>query len=223
MSERREFYRKPEGRLLFGLCSGLGEYLQVEPNIIRVVWVAFSVIVPGGILLYLLAPLVVPLRSSDEPVVSPLSRNHLLALLFVGVGVLLLVSQYHFWDERWFNLISIPLDAFLAVILIVTGMLIFFMGGIRRDPMYFAIEGERRLFRSLSQRKLLGVCGGIATYFNFDPSLVRLFFVAGTLISIWLGLCVYIILALLIPLQPEPPLTEEEESAFDSTDSQSHP
>jgi phage shock protein C len=219
MKEQRTFYRHNRQRVIFGLCSGLGEYLHIDPNIIRVVWVAFSIVIPGGILLYLLAPLVVPVQVEDEDPVTPLfRRNHLLAFLFVGIGLLLLISQYHFWDSRWFNLVDIPMDALLAIILIVAGLLVFFFGGVRRDPMYFAIEGEKRLLRSPHERKLLGVCGGIANYFGTDPSLVRLFFVAGTIISIWLGIILYIILSLLMPVEPSDPLLEEDdETEGDST------
>ncbi len=200
MGEQR-LYRSNRGRLLLGVCSGLGEYLNIDPNLIRVIWILFAVVVPGGILLYLLTPLFISIRPDEEPA-SLMSRNQLLAFIFIAIGLILLVSQYHFWDSRWFNLIRIPLDAFLAIIFIVTGLLIFFFGGVRRDPMYFAMEGEKRLFRSEQERKLLGVCGGIAAYFNTDPSLVRLLFVAFTLVSIWLGVILYVILALLMPQQP---------------------
>jgi phage shock protein C len=218
MAEQREFYRHNQRRVLFGLCGGLGEYLRIDPNIVRVVWVVFSIIIPGGILLYLLAPLVVPVRvEDDEPVTPLLPRKNLLAFLFVGIGLLLLISQYHFWDSHWFNLVTLPLDALLAVILIVAGLLVFFFGGVKRDPMYFAIDGEKRLLRSLQERKLLGVCGGIANYFGTDASLVRLFFVAGTIISIWLGVILYIILSLLMPVEPTDSLPDDDEESSDST------
>lgn len=37
---------------------------------------------------------------------------------------------------------------------------------------------EKRLIRSTSDRMVAGVCAGLADYFNLDPSLVRLLFVA---------------------------------------------
>lgn len=45
--------------------------------------------------------------------------------------------------------------------------------------------------------KLAGVCGGIANYFNVDPMIVRLIFVAGTLIGFGSLLIVYIAIALI--------------------------
>jgi phage shock protein C len=56
----------------------------------------------------------------------------------------------------------------------------------------------RRLYRSEENRMICGVCGGIAEYFNLDPTLVRLGWV---LIScLWgAGLLAYIIAAIIIP------------------------
>ena len=33
---------------------------------------------------------------------------------------------------------------------------------------------ERRLYRSRTEKMIAGVCGGIAEYFNIDPTIVRL-------------------------------------------------
>ncbi|WP_209348147.1 PspC domain-containing protein [Pontixanthobacter sp. CEM42] len=52
---------------------------------------------------------------------------------------------------------------------------------------------------SLDKRnaKLWGVCSGIANYFNWDPMLVRIGFVAGTLIGFGSLLLVYAAIALI--------------------------
>ena len=40
------------------------------------------------------------------------------------------------------------------------------------------MSGEyKRLYRSRDERMISGVCGGIAKYFNVDPTLIRLLFV----------------------------------------------
>lgn len=60
----------------------------------------------------------------------------------------------------------------------------------------------KKLYRSRTDRKLCGVCGGIAEYLNVDPTIVRLVCVllciAGTA-----GLWAYIICALVIPEAPD--------------------
>ena len=56
----------------------------------------------------------------------------------------------------------------------------------------------KRLHKSNTQKMVAGVCGGIAEYFDVDPTLIRLGFVA---LSFMFGggLLVYIVAAIIIP------------------------
>ncbi|HCX21269.1 MAG: hypothetical protein CMB80_10215 [Flammeovirgaceae bacterium] len=57
-----------------------------------------------------------------------------------------------------------------------------------------------RLFRSRTESMLAGVCGGIAKYFDLDPSLVRIGYVVLSVLSAaFPGILVYIILWIIIP------------------------
>lgn len=58
----------------------------------------------------------------------------------------------------------------------------------------------KKLFRSRVDRKLWGVCGGLAKYFNIDPTIVRVIAVASLFIGS-LGFWVYIVMALVVPLE----------------------
>ena len=57
---------------------------------------------------------------------------------------------------------------------------------------------EKRLYKSNTDKKLDGVCAGIANYFNIDPTLIRLAWVIFTLAG-GCGLIAYIIAAILMP------------------------
>jgi phage shock protein C len=59
----------------------------------------------------------------------------------------------------------------------------------------------KKYYRSRTDRKLWGVCGGLAAYFNIDPTLVRVVAVA-SLFWGFLGFWIYIILALVAPVEP---------------------
>lgn len=61
-----------------------------------------------------------------------------------------------------------------------------------------------RLERSATNRVVAGVCGGIAEYLQVDATLVRVFFVIGTIVTGGLGLLGYIILIVLMPLPGQP-------------------
>lgn len=56
---------------------------------------------------------------------------------------------------------------------------------------------QKRLKKSLTDRKLCGVCGGVAEYINIDPTVVRLLWVILAFTSI--GIIAYIIAAIVMP------------------------
>ena len=58
----------------------------------------------------------------------------------------------------------------------------------------------KKLIRSRKERMIAGVCGGLAEYFNMDPTLVRIAYVLVSVLSIaFPGILVYIVLWLVIP------------------------
>jgi phage shock protein C len=73
------------------------------------------------------------------------------------------------------------------------------------------MSSYKRLYRSRNERMVAGVAGGIADYFNIDPTIIRLLFVIATLFG-GPGLIAYIVLAIVVPeepgLVPPPPVSE---------------
>ena len=61
---------------------------------------------------------------------------------------------------------------------------------------------EKKLCRSTKDKKICGVCGGIAHYCGVDPTVIRLIAVALTLLA-GMSLWVYPIFALLMPESQE--------------------
>ena len=57
---------------------------------------------------------------------------------------------------------------------------------------------EKKLYRSRSDRKIWGVCGGLAKYFDIDPTIVRVVAVAALFVGS-LGFWIYIIMAIVVP------------------------
>lgn len=57
---------------------------------------------------------------------------------------------------------------------------------------------EKRLYKIEQGKKLDGVCGGIAEYFNIDPTLVRLAWILFTACA-GSGILAYIIAAIVMP------------------------
>lgn len=60
---------------------------------------------------------------------------------------------------------------------------------------------EKKLYRSLTDKKLCGVCGGLAEYFAIDSTLIRLLLVLAVLFA-GVGILAYIIAAIVMPVKP---------------------
>ena len=61
---------------------------------------------------------------------------------------------------------------------------------------------EKKLYKSRTNKKLCGVCGGLAEYLNIDATIVRLI-LAFAILFAGTGILAYILAALVIPDQPE--------------------
>ena len=61
---------------------------------------------------------------------------------------------------------------------------------------------EKKLYKSNTDKKLCGVCAGIAEYFGIDSTVIRLLWVLGTLF-VGAGILAYIIAAIVMPNKPE--------------------
>lgn len=57
----------------------------------------------------------------------------------------------------------------------------------------------KKLYRSVDDRMLSGVCGGLGDYFNIDSTLIRLLLVTALFFSAGTMIFVYIIAAVIIP------------------------
>ncbi|MBI9045251.1 MAG: PspC domain-containing protein [Anaerolineaceae bacterium] len=60
---------------------------------------------------------------------------------------------------------------------------------------------ERRLYRSQNDQMIAGVCGGLGEYFQVDATLIRVFFAIAVLVF-GHGLLVYLLLLILMPMEP---------------------
>ncbi len=55
-----KLYRSQENKILGGVCGGLGEYLGIDPTLVRVFFVIFALASGSGVLIYLLLWIIIP-------------------------------------------------------------------------------------------------------------------------------------------------------------------
>lgn len=64
MAIRKKIYRSRKDRILGGVCGGLGKFFGVDPTIVGLLWILFTILGTGaGIILYLVAWIIIP----EEP------------------------------------------------------------------------------------------------------------------------------------------------------------
>ena len=56
----KKLYRSKDDRKIAGVCGGLGEYFDIDPTIIRLIWLAMLFAVGSGVLAYIIAWIIVP-------------------------------------------------------------------------------------------------------------------------------------------------------------------
>jgi len=71
MSNYKRLFRSRKERVFGGICGGIGNFIGIDPVIIRLIWLGFSFIAGVGIAIYILSWIIIPLESKcncEEPV-----------------------------------------------------------------------------------------------------------------------------------------------------------
>lgn len=60
----------------------------------------------------------------------------------------------------------------------------------------------KKLYRSLTDKKIAGICGGLGEYLNVDPTVMRILFVAGFFLTGSLMFWAYLVMWIVMPETP---------------------
>ncbi len=212
----RRLYKSRTDRIVDGVCGGLAEYLGVDATVMRLLLVAFSILSVGaGVIFYVIAMIVIP----TEPLKLDPSGGRLeqetrsaggstvtlvLGIVIVIIGVTLLFHYYDFlpfsFTFHQFGTLALPI-----IFILIGGALL--LGKVKKESPSGGVEGEsvntgvekKRLARSVRDKKIAGVCGGLAEYLEVDPTIVRLACVVLAFASFGLALILYVACAFVIP------------------------
>ena len=223
-SPPRRLYKSRRDRMIDGVCGGIAEYFEVDPTIVRILWVLLTLLGGSGFILYIVAMIIMPVNpehigaaSTAGPAASRTDRRRFWGLLLILVGALILFANFglfaafHWWHLSW--------DVIFPIVLVLLGFWLIYVHTNRSSAAQPAPatsgettcpppEPRRKEFRrSTTGRKLFGVCAGIAKYFEVDPTIVRVLYVLLVLASFGWGLLLYIILVILIPEEKLPTTT----------------
>ncbi|MFZ2487288.1 MAG: PspC domain-containing protein [Anaerolineae bacterium] len=192
---KRRLYRSTTDRAVAGVAGGLGDYFSIDPGLVRVGWLAASLLTLGGALaLYAVLAWLVPQEPAAHAAVKIAPRGDLWPRLksnpAVFWGAMLLLSGI-VWLLNNLNVLPWRLDRLwgsmwsLFAPLLVIGfgvyLVLVFVGRAPDLRQLTRSSGKLRqvgaglpLRRSRTDRQIAGVCGGIAAYLNIDSLVVRI-------------------------------------------------
>jgi len=64
----KRLYRSSREKVIGGVCGGIGKYLDVDPVLVRLVWVLAVILAGTGLLLYIIAWILIPKEPETNPV-----------------------------------------------------------------------------------------------------------------------------------------------------------
>lgn len=71
MNTSKRLYRSRTERMIGGVCGGLGEYFNIDPTLVRLLFVVFALTGGSGLLAYLIFLIVVPEEPEDVSQPAP--------------------------------------------------------------------------------------------------------------------------------------------------------
>ncbi len=202
----KRLYRSKTNKVFAGVCGGLGEYLGIDPLIIRILWVLTTFFTGSALVIYLVAILILPEGVSETPLeFEESSGNKFWGVSLIVVGLIILLSRLDpFWPMLR-NLGLLGAGVFWALVLIALGvyLLVGRPSSSGENPMFQGRLRNRRWRRNLVDGRLAGVCAGLGDYLDLDPNLIRLLWVLLAFTSLGLAVLAYFLFALFLPRSDE--------------------
>lgn len=58
--ETKRLYKSDTNRVICGVCGGIGEYFNIDPTVIRLIWVLLACAGGSGLVAYIIAAIIIP-------------------------------------------------------------------------------------------------------------------------------------------------------------------
>lgn len=221
----KRLYRSRQDKVVAGVCGGIAEYLEIDPVVVRILWVISIFFFGLGLPFYLAAIFIIPPNPDQTTVERKKTNAHGwnfgIGTVLIILGVILLLDQFGILHRGWLRFHFFPWRLMWPLALVGIGVYLLASGTTVKktaeDVKQWA--GNSRIRKSRSDKVIAGVCGGLARHFEIDTTVVRLLWAVFTLVTWGFGVLAYIVLAIILPYDEE----EESQGAHNSaTENQSH-
>jgi phage shock protein C len=229
---QRRLCKSRTDRMIDGVCGGVAGYFGLDATLVRIAWVLLTLFGGSGVVLYIAAMIIMPkeerITVAAEAGAPPapaapatgVNNSRFWGILLLVFGVAWLASNFGFtiWHHWW----GFSWDVAIPLVLILLGVAFLFGGrayltspstsagsaGAGQDSAQSGTaspgsqQEPEKLYRSRTEKKLMGVCGGLGDYMQGDPVIVRLVFVMAALASFGIVAIAYIVLGIVVPQKP---------------------
>lgn len=217
--EPKRLYKSRRDRMIDGVCGGIAEYFDIDPTIMRALFILLIFFGGTGLFLYIGGMIIMPVNphhlgmlQRGEIPKNDRSAKRTWGIIIIAIGLLFLLNNigwfafHHIWHISW--------GLVMPILLIILGMALIYSHQQSRERNRAERkqqEGEadmntqqqetpyKRLYKSRRDRKLFGVCGGLGDYFSIDPTVIRILFILLTILSVGTGIILYIAMAIFVP------------------------
>lgn len=201
---KRGLFRSVKNRILFGVCSGLGEFFNIDPIFFRLIFILSIFFNGWGIVVYIILAAVIPtaprldnleydklLFEADEKAKSVIG----VCIILLGIYLLLVETGF----LKYIGLIGLKNQIIVSSIVLTIGILFILHFNVR----IYEVEQPVIFYRINRQKIIAGVCTGLAKYFNTEILVMRISFVIFTVISLGAGIVIYILFMLKVQTEME--------------------
>jgi phage shock protein C len=204
----KKLTRSRSDRVLAGVCGGFGEYFALDPTVVRILWIFFTLFGGAGVLAYVLAIIIIPEGFDQQNIEKfkkkPSNENSLMlwGIVLILVGLILFFQHRPVIHLMWNSFWGAGINVIFALAVIGLGVYLIYS---RRGEKRPIAESKKinTLYLSRTDKKISGVCGGIAEALNLDSTLIRFLWLFGTFLSAGVGIILYIILVLVLDQRRE--------------------
>ncbi len=191
----KKLQRSKSNVVIAGVCSGIAEYLKMDAATVRIVALLTVLLGGWGAIVYIITALLLPVEQNSKQLTNTEINSQRKENFKTVLSGLLILAGIHFAlvyigfrsGERIFILPNEFVFPFVSMVFGITLL--------RKNVAVFdepSFQNPESYSRSRTDRKILGVCGGLGKYLNIDSSALRIIFILATLLTLGIFSIVYI-------------------------------
>jgi phage shock protein PspC (stress-responsive transcriptional regulator) len=195
----KKLQRSKSNVVIAGVCSGIAEYLKMDAATIRIVTLLTVLLGGWGVITYIITALLLPIEQNPKQLTNAEINSRRKENFRTVLSGLLILAGLHF------ALVYVGFGSGERIFILPNGFVFpfasmgFGIALLRKNVAVFnepGFQNPENYSRSRSDRKILGVCGGLSKYLNVDSSALRIIFILATLLTLGIFSIVYIYFSL---------------------------